>query len=171
MVLNSSCFTRSSLSILRPVSTTPCSNNLPRACGRVPGVFPDVLALDLEPGLRGDGVDDKVVVAVGAIFVALLKLLCLLAEALLALFAGKDHLGRLLQRVVGRLLVALGAVKPLLAAGAADGDLGVEDVLAGRRQREEAIGEHKQSATYHMARGVWGCVRREIGLVLIGIRG
>ena len=53
-----------------------------------------------------------------------------LAEGLFALLADEDHLEGLQQGVVFFFLVALGAVEPLLAAGRADGDLGVEDVFA-----------------------------------------
>lgn len=53
------------------------------------------------------------VIAVWAVLVALLKLLAVLAEALLALLAGEDHLERLEKGVRLLLLVAFGAVKPL----------------------------------------------------------
>ena len=53
-----------------------------------------------------------------------------LAEGLFALLADEDHLEGLQQGVVFFFLVAFGAVEPLLAAGRADGDLGVEDVFA-----------------------------------------
>lgn len=86
------------------------------------------------------------VVAVRAVFVALLELLGVLAEALLALFAGEDHLGTLLEIVVLGLGMALGAVKPLLAAGAADGDLGVEDVLAAAERRRSAAARRGRGA-------------------------
>ena len=62
--------------------------------------------------------------------VPVLELARVLAEGLLALLAHEDHLEALEQGVVFFLLVALGAVEPLLAAGRADGDLGVEDVFA-----------------------------------------
>lgn len=78
----------------------------------------------------------------------------ILAEGLLALFADKGHLKALHQVVVGDLVVALCAVEPFsawrrqymggrdgsrglggLTAWRADGDLGVEDVLAAAHQR------------------------------------
>lgn len=93
-------------------------------------VHPGVLALDAQGGLGDDGLEDEVVVAVGAVLVGLLELLDLLAEALAALLAGEHHLEGGLERVRLALVVALGAVEPLPAAGAADRHLGVEDVFA-----------------------------------------
>lgn len=82
-------------------------------------------------GLWGDGGDDKVVVAVRAVLVGLVKVAHVLPEDLLALLARKDHLHRLPYGVVGALLlVALGAVKPSLAARSPDGNLGVQYVFA-----------------------------------------
>lgn len=80
-----------------------------------PGILSQILTLNLEAGLRGDGVEDKVVVAVGAVLVAVVKLLDVLAEALFALFAGKHHFQRRLQVVRFRLGVAFGAIEPFLA--------------------------------------------------------
>ena len=71
------------------------------------------------------------VIAVGAVLVALVVLLHVLAERLLALLAEEGHLGGAPEPVVLRLSVAFRAVEPLLAAGGANGDLGVEYVLAG----------------------------------------
>jgi hypothetical protein len=56
-----------------------------------------------------------VIVAVGTVLVALLKLLGVLAEGLLALLAGKGHLEALEERMVRDFFVALGAVEPLAA--------------------------------------------------------
>jgi len=56
-----------------------------------------------------------VVIAVGAILVGLLELLGVLAEALLALFAGEDELELLAERVGFILGVAFGAVEPFAA--------------------------------------------------------
>lgn len=96
-------------------------------------ILPHVLALDLELGLGGHGIEHEVVVAVRAVLVGVLHLAGVLAEALFALFAGKRHLEGLQQLVVGLLLgVAFGAVEPGAAAGRADGDLCVEDVAAVR---------------------------------------
>ena len=64
-----------------------------------PGVLPYVLALDFKSGLRFFRFQNKVVVAVGTVFVAVVKILQVLAEAFLALLAGKDHLQRGLQRM------------------------------------------------------------------------
>ena len=55
------------------------------------------------------------IITVRTILVALLELLSILPEALLALLARKDHLILLHQRVVCRLLMALRAVEPFLA--------------------------------------------------------
>ncbi len=53
----------------------------------------------------------------GAVFVALIELvLCVLAEDLLALFAGENNLRCPEQLVILALHVALGAVEPFLAA-------------------------------------------------------
>lgn len=74
-----------------------------------------VVALDGEGGLGDGGVDDEVVVAVGAVLVGLLELLGVLAEALAALLARERHLERPQQIVRLLLLVALRAVEPLPA--------------------------------------------------------
>lgn len=58
-----------------------------------------------------------------------------LSEALLALLACQNELDGLLERVVGRLGMALRAVEPALAAGGADRDLSVQDVLAHMDER------------------------------------
>jgi hypothetical protein len=71
-----------------------------------------------------------VVIAMRTILVALFVRRHILAERLLALLAHKRHLRRS-GKVVGlRLGMALGTVKPLLATWCADGDLGVQNVLA-----------------------------------------
>lgn len=94
-------------------------------------ILPHILALDLQPRLGLHSLDQKVVVAVRAVFVALVKLGHVFAEALFAFLAREDHLGGLFEVVGLGVGVALRAVEPLAAAGGADGDLGVEDVLAG----------------------------------------
>ena len=71
------------------------------------------------------------IIAVGAVLVAFLVVDHVLTECLLALFAHERHLRRPAEAMVLGLGVALGAVKPLLAARSADGDLGVEDMFAG----------------------------------------
>jgi hypothetical protein len=78
-------------------------------------VHAGVLALDAERGLRDDGLEDEVVIAVRAVLVGLLELLRVLAEALLALLARERHLEGLPQLVRLLLVVAVGAVEPLLA--------------------------------------------------------
>lgn len=52
-----------------------------------------------------------------AVFVGILELVRILPEALLALFAGEDHLVALEEFMVFALLVALGAVEPFTACG------------------------------------------------------
>lgn len=71
-----------------------------------------------------------VVIAMRAILVALFVRSHILAKRLLALFTHKCHLRRPRKLMRLRLGVALGAVKPLLAAWRADGDLSVQNVLA-----------------------------------------
>lgn len=83
-----------------------------------------------------------VVIAMWAVLIALLITCHVFSEGLLALFASKRHLRRLREVVVLRFRVALGTVKPLLAAWRTDGDLSVQDVFAtqvrsARKQLEE----------------------------------
>ncbi len=70
------------------------------------------------------------IIAMWAILVALLVGRHILAERLLALFANKGHFCRPRKRVRLSLRMAFGAVKPLLAARGADGDLSIQDVFA-----------------------------------------
>ena len=65
------------------------------------------------------------VVAVGAIFIALIVFTHVLPEGFLAFLAGEDHLCRLLQVVILRLGVTFCAIKPLFATRCAYGYLGV----------------------------------------------
>jgi hypothetical protein len=78
-------------------------------------VDPNILALDRDGRLGHDGVEHKVVIAMRAVLIGLLKLLGVLAEALFALFAGKRHFKLLEERVALLLLVAFGAVEPFSA--------------------------------------------------------
>lgn len=55
------------------------------------GVFAEIVTLDAESGMWGLCFENKMIVAVRAVFVALIKLLNVFAEALFALFASKDH--------------------------------------------------------------------------------
>lgn len=55
------------------------------------------------------------IIAVGAVLVGILKFAGVLAEALLAFFAGENHLETLQKGVCFLLSVALDAVEPLLA--------------------------------------------------------
>lgn len=70
------------------------------------------------------------VIAVWAVFVALLKLSGVFAETLSAFFAGECHFGGFGQGMRFLFMVAFGAVEPFPAARRANGDLGVEDVFA-----------------------------------------
>ena len=98
-----------------------------------PTINPRILSLHLQRRLRLLRLNDKVVIAVRAVLVAILELLRVLAEALLALLAREGHVEFLEQGVRFAVGVALGAVEPFAAAGGADRDLGVEDVFAGER--------------------------------------
>ena len=71
-----------------------------------------------------------VVIAMRTILVALFVRCHILAESLFALLAHKRHLRRSCELVSLRLSMALGTVKPLLATWCADGDLGIQNVLA-----------------------------------------
>ncbi len=65
-----------------------------------------------------------------AVFVGVFEFAGILAEYLLALFAGEDDLGGLEDLVVLRLRVALGAVEPEFAALGADLHLSIQNVFA-----------------------------------------
>lgn len=71
------------------------------------------------------------IIAMRTVLIALFELLHVFAEDFAAFLAREDHFEGLFE-VVGWLLlrVAFGTVEPLSAAGAADRDLGVEDVFA-----------------------------------------
>ena len=94
-------------------------------------IFPYVITFDLQPHLRFLRLQQKVVITMRAVLVALIKLVHVFAETLFALFAREDHLHRLFERVRLCVGVALRTVEPLSAARGADRDLGVEDVFAG----------------------------------------
>ena len=100
-----------------------------------------IVTFNRESSLWCLGVNNVVVVAVWAVFVALLESLHILAEALFAFFAGEDHFCGAFEVVIGLFRVAFGAVEPLSAAGSADGHLGVEDVFAGRRMLDICIAD------------------------------
>ena len=78
-------------------------------------VHSHVLALDRQGRFGCLSLDDKVVVASGAVFVRVLPLLGVLAENLFALFAGEDQLRLLQERMFLLLRVAFCAVKPFSA--------------------------------------------------------
>ena len=82
-----------------------------------PVVNPRVLGLNPQRGLGLHGVDHEMVVAVRAVLVGVLELLRVLAEALLALLAGKGKVELLAERVRLGLGVALDAVEPFLTWG------------------------------------------------------
>ena len=86
----------------------------------------------------------EVVITVRAVLVALVELRDIFPEGFLALLADERHLCRLRESVGLRFCVAFGAIEPLLAAGRADGNLGIQDVLATvfqcRRGEREIVG-------------------------------
>jgi len=96
-----------------------------------PGILPDILALDLQSRFGFYGIQHVVIVTMGTVLVAVFKLCGVFAEALFALFARESHVCGLLKGVIGCFAVAVGAVEPFAATGGADGDLSVENVLAG----------------------------------------
>jgi hypothetical protein len=78
-------------------------------------ILSNILALDLQSGMWRLCFKDKVVVAVWAILVTLVKLLDILAESLFALFACKDHFEGGLEVVCLGLGVAFCAIEPFAA--------------------------------------------------------
>ena len=121
-----SCFTLSSLIILHSakwginkfpllISLHKTQPSLPsplkKKCN-LPSINPRILSLDLQHGLGLLCVNDKVVVAMGAVLVVLVPVGGVLAEALFALFARKRHFGALQELVTFRLGMALSTVKP-----------------------------------------------------------
>ena len=94
------------------------------------------LVLDLDDHATlcagGLGLDDEMIVAVRAELVGLLELANLLAEGSLALFAEENQVERRHELVVftKHIHMALGAVKPLLAAWRANRHLGVHNMFA-----------------------------------------
>jgi len=90
-----------------------------------PGIHPHVVTLDSDRCFWRKGVEDEVVVAVGAVLVGFFKLLSVLTETLFALFTGERHVELLKQGMVFLLLVAFYAIEPFSAAGRSDRDLGV----------------------------------------------
>ena len=70
------------------------------------------------------------IVTVRTVLVALIKLCGIFPEGFLALLADERHLRRLRKFVGLGFCVAFGAIEPLFATGRADGNLGIQDVLA-----------------------------------------
>lgn len=95
-----------------------------------PRVLSNILSLHLQSCLWFFGLNDKVVVAVRAVLVAVFEFGHVFAETLFTFLACKGHFHGLFESVVLGFGVAFGAVEPLFAARGADGDLGVEDVFA-----------------------------------------
>ena len=73
----------------------------------------------------------EMVVTVRTVLITLIKLRNVFPEGFLALLTDECYLGRLRKPVGLRFRMAFGAIEPLLAAGRADGNLGIQDVLAG----------------------------------------
>ena len=86
------------------------------------------------------------------VLIAFLVLGHVLPECLLALLAQEHHLRRLRESVRLRLRVAFCAVKPLLAARCADGDLGVQNMLAGGQRTLSASCLPRKSAYSRFSR-------------------
>lgn len=80
-------------------------------------IYSNVVTLNADSCLGSFGIDDEMVIAVRAVFVALIELLGVLSEALLALLASKNHLQRLQKGMAFLLLMAVCTVKPLPAYG------------------------------------------------------
>lgn len=78
-------------------------------------VHASIVAFDGERWFGNLSFNDEVVVAVRAVFIAVLKLLRVFAKALFALFAGKGHVVRLEKGVLLLLGMAVGTVEPLAA--------------------------------------------------------
>lgn len=101
-------------------------------------ILSDILTLDLQSCLWRLCFENKVVVAVRTVLVALLELLNILAESLFALFAGEYHFEGGLEVVCFGLSVAFCAVEPFAACGCAvlvmglrQGGGGAEGLAAG----------------------------------------
>ncbi len=75
-------------------------------------VHAGIVAFDGERRFGNLGFNDKVVVAVRAVFVAVLELLCIFAEAFFALFASESHVVRLKKWVLLLFGMAFGTVEP-----------------------------------------------------------
>lgn len=95
-----------------------------------PRVHSWVLAFHCQRRFGCHSVQNEVVVTVRAVFIALLEFGDVFPEGFLALFADERHLRRFRQPVGLGFCVAFGTIEPKLAAGRADGNLGVQDVLA-----------------------------------------
>lgn len=90
----------------------------------------------------------EVIVTVGTVLVALVELRGIFPEGFLALLTDECHLGRLREPVRLRFRVAFGAIEPLLAAGRADGNLGIQNVLATVFQCQQV--ERDRWMSYHI---------------------
>ena len=71
----------------------------------------------------------EVVITMRTVFVALIELCDIFPEGFFALLADECHLRRLRKLMRLRFCVAFGTIEPLLAAGRADRNLGIQDVL------------------------------------------
>lgn len=109
-------------------------------------ILSDILTLDLQSGLWCLCFEHKVVVAVRAVLVTLVKLLNILAESLFTFFAGEDHFEGRLEVVCFRFSVTFCAVEPFAACGCAvlvmglrQGGGGAEGLAAGRANRDLGV--------------------------------
>lgn len=82
-----------------------------------PSIHSGVLALHTNNSLRGLRIDDIMVIAMWAIFIALLIRRHILPKRLFTLLAQERHFRRLRQVMTLRFSVAFGAIEPQFAAG------------------------------------------------------
>jgi hypothetical protein len=108
-----------------------------------PRIDSHVLSFYLQLHFRSQSINDKVVVAVRAILVTLVKFQRVFAEALFALFTGKDHFGLLEERVGFCFGVTFGAVEPFFTW--------IECQFVGQRGLERSLNEGRT----HSKRSGW----------------
>lgn len=94
-----------------------------------PSVNPSIFTFHLQPRLGLESLEHKVIVAVGTVLVAFIKVLSIFSEAFFTLFACERHFILLPQSVALLLLMAGRTVKPFSAARSPDGNLRIQDVL------------------------------------------
>jgi len=80
-------------------------------------IHPHIVALDLQRRFGRQGINDKVIVTVGTIFITVVPILGVFSKRLSAFLADERHVETLHERVVFCLGVALGTVEPFPATG------------------------------------------------------